>query len=79
LLTTHVFPVAEEVPLVLQQLSTLNAILQAALQAEKNLVLFYDELMTQSQLPKVREAFAALKREEQDHVVRLQEMISGYA
>jgi rubrerythrin len=79
LLETHVFPTPVEAPAVLAQLSSLDALLQTALQAEKNLVLLYDELAVQAQLPKAKEVFTALKREEQDHVVKSQEIIRGWA
>jgi len=53
-------------------------ILAVALQAEKDLVLFYDELERQAKFTDSKAAFALLKAEEQRHVVRIREMIDAW-
>jgi rubrerythrin len=54
---------------------TAEAILRIALQAEKDSILFYDEMMNNARFPDARQIFAELKTEEQTHVAKLQEMI----
>jgi len=60
-------------------LTGIQAILQVAMQAEKDSVLFYDELANQAKYPEAREIFRLLKNEEQSHVVILREMIDAWA
>lgn len=75
----HVFPKPYDAQKQIAELKTVAAVLQAALQAEKDSVLFYDELATRAKFPEAREVFRALKGEEQHHVVKLREMIDAWA
>jgi len=56
------------------QLTTKN-ILRIAFQAEKDSVLFYDEMMKNARFPEAKQVFAELKAEEQSHIEKLQELI----
>lgn len=73
----HVFPPGEKAAEAVAKLNTLEEILKLALQAEKDSILFYDELARQSKFEKAREIFKTLKEEEQKHVVKLREIIKG--
>ncbi|SDL47863.1 Rubrerythrin [Dendrosporobacter quercicolus] len=50
-----------------------------AIQAEKDSILFYDELAAKAKFEDARKIFAVLKSEEQTHVVKLREMLEGWA
>ncbi len=52
-----------------------KGILQFALQAEKDSILFYDVMMNNAKFPAAKKVFADLKAEEQTHVEKLQELI----
>lgn len=54
---------------------TTEAILMFALQAEKDAILFFDEMMTNAKFPEAKKVFAELKAEEQAHVTKLQDLI----
>ncbi|BBB90823.1 MAG TPA: ferritin family protein [Methylomusa anaerophila] len=54
---------------------TTKTILCLALQAEKDSILFYDEMMNNAKFPDAKQIFAELKAEEQSHVEKLQELI----
>jgi rubrerythrin len=54
---------------------TTKTILRLALQAEKDSILFYDEMMNNARFPEAKQVFADLKAEEQSHVEKLQEII----
>jgi rubrerythrin len=54
---------------------TVKSILWFALMAEKDSILFYDEMMENSRFPEAKAIFAELKAEEQSHVQKLQELI----
>jgi len=74
----HVFPPAEKAKQKISELKTLRAILEVSMQAEKDSVLFYDELANNSKFPDAKKVFLALKAEEQTHVVRLRSMIESW-
>lgn len=76
---THVFPEMDKAKAVIAELKTVKAILQLAMQAEKDSVLFYDELAKHAKFTDAREVFALLKAEEQTHVVKIREMVSAWA
>jgi rubrerythrin len=75
----HVFPPTAQAKQKIAELKTVAAILQTALQAEKDSVLFYDELAASAKFPDARKIFAALKAEEQKHVVKVREMLDAWA
>jgi Uncharacterized conserved protein len=54
---------------------TAKSILRIALLAEKDSILFYDEMMKNARFPEAKQVFAELKAEEQSHVEKLQELI----
>ncbi|MPM60214.1 hypothetical protein SDC9_107065 [bioreactor metagenome] len=79
LASDHVFPKAEEAGSVIADLKTMEAVLAVAMQAEKDSVLFYDELANKSDSDDAIKIFTALKSEEQQHVIKLREMIDAWA
>jgi len=79
LAANHVFPREEEAAKRIHELSTMDAILATAMQAEKDSILFYDELATKASCSDARKVFAALKAEEQQHVIKLREMMDAWA
>ncbi len=74
-----VFPKEEDAAKAISEFKTFDAILSVAMQAEKDSVLFYDELANKSKSEDAKRIFAALKAEEQQHVVKLREMIDAWA
>lgn len=54
---------------------TTKSILRLALLAEKDSIIFYDEMMNNARFPEAKQVFAELKAEEQSHVEKLQELI----
>ncbi len=75
----HVFPPADKTKQTIAELKTIQAILALAMQAEKDSVLFYDELTNNAKFPDAKKIFAQLKAEEQSHVVKIREMIDAWA
>lgn len=54
---------------------SLNTILRIALQAEKDSIFFYDEMVKNARFPEAKQIFAEFKAEEQAHVEKIQGMI----
>ncbi|MDR7867815.1 MAG: ferritin family protein [Sporomusaceae bacterium] len=75
----HVFPKPYDAGKHVAELTSVQAVLQAAMQAEKDSVLFYDELAARAKFAEARDVFRLLKGEEQAHVVKLREMIDAWA
>lgn len=75
----HIFPKQSAIPAKLDELTTIDAILRMAIQAEKDSILFYDELANKAKFEDAKRIFASLKSEEQTHVVKLREMLEGWA
>lgn len=75
----HIFPGKEDIAAKLNELTTIDGILRMAIQAEKDSILFYDELANKAKFEEARKIFAVLKSEEQTHVVKLREMLEGWA
>lgn len=71
----HIFPKNKSA----SELKTIADILQAALQDEKDSILFYDALSKCAKFEETRNVFTLLKAEEQKHVVRLREMLNSLA
>ena len=76
---SHVFPKKDQAQAVIGELKTVKAILQTAMQAEKDSVLLYDEMAIHSKFEESRKIFTVLKAEEQSHVVKLREMMNSWA
>lgn len=74
-----IFPQEEEAGRTIASFKTFDAILSLAMQAEKDSVLFYDELANKANSEETKKIFTALKAEEQQHVVKLREMIDAWA
>lgn len=55
---------------------SLQEIVAEAIQAEKDSILFYDELARHAKFEEARAIFLKLKSEEQKHIVKLREMFS---
>lgn len=79
LVAEQVFPKSENASGKIAELKIMNEILKTALQAEKDLVLLYDQLANCAKLDKAKKVFALLKIEEQNHVVLIREMLDGWA
>jgi len=75
----HVFPKQEEAAAKIASLQSVAAILDVAMQAEKDSILFYDELARNAKFAEAKEVFQLLKEEEQTHVVKLRAMIKAWA
>ena len=78
LVEDHIFPKAQRAKQAIGELKTVDAILRSAVEAEKNSILFYDELATQSKFADARKIFLALKAEEQTHVVKLTRLLTQF-
>lgn len=75
----HVFPKAQDAAAKIAELNSIIAILNLAMQAEKDSILFYDELANNSKFEDAKKVFQILKAEEQTHVIKLREMINAWA
>lgn len=74
----HIFPkdkAKEKFP----ELKSIADILRSAMQDEKDSILFYDALAKCAKFEDARKVFNLLKAEEQTHVVKLREMLDGWA
>lgn len=76
---SQVFPREEQAQGMIAGLKTISAILETALQAEKDSILFYDELAKSAKFEDARKIFNTLKTEEQAHAVKIMEMINAWA
>jgi rubrerythrin len=74
----HIFP-KDKAEHALPEFKTLADILKSAIQDEKDSILFYDALAKCAKFEEARNIFQQLKAEEQTHVVRLREMLDGWA
>ncbi|MEL7632283.1 MULTISPECIES: ferritin family protein [Sporomusa] len=74
----HIFP-KDKAAQTLPELNTIADILKAALQDEKDSILFYDALAKCAKFEEARTIFNQLKAEEQTHVVKLREMLDAWA
>lgn len=75
----HIFPTQENAEVQLAEMATLRDILTMALQAEKDSILFYDELAQHSKFEEAKKIFLVLKAEEQAHVIKLKEILDAWA
>lgn len=73
----HIFPTAENAGAKIAEAATIVEILYMAIQAEKDSILFYDELASKSKFPEAKKIFNVLKVEEQAHVVKLREILNS--
>jgi len=71
----HIFP-KNKAEKTVSELKSVSAILQAALQDEKDSILFYDALAKCAKFEDTKQVFNLLKAEEQTHVVKLREMLN---
>jgi rubrerythrin len=71
----HIFPTEENAEVKIAAVTTVEEILTMAIQAEKDSILFYDELANKSKFEEARKIFTVLKAEEQTHVVKLRQML----
>ncbi len=76
---SHVFPKEADAQAKIAELKTIQAILQTAMQAEKDSILLYDEMANHAKFEDAKKIFQVLKAEEQTHVVKLREMINAWA
>lgn len=71
----HIFPTAGKAQVKIAEATTVVEILRMAIQAEKDSILFYDELASKSKFEEAKGIFTLLKREEQTHVVKLRKIL----
>jgi len=73
----HVFPTGKNAEVKIAAATTIVEILYMAIQAEKDSILFYDELASKSKFPEAKKIFTVLKAEEQTHVVKLRQILDA--
>jgi len=73
----HIFPTAENAEVKIAEFTTIQEILEMAIQAEKDSILFYDELASKSKFEDAKKIFTTLKAEEQTHVVKLRKILDS--
>lgn len=71
----YIFPTVENSEIKIAEVTTVQEILTMAIQAEKDSILFYDELASKSKFEESKKIFTVLKAEEQAHVVKLRRML----
>jgi rubrerythrin len=74
----HIFPKGDRAKLKLDEVTGVEAILRMAIQAEKDSILFYDELADKSKFEHAKKVFRQLKAEEQLHVVKLKSILADW-
>lgn len=72
----HIFP-KDKADKALPELKSITDILKAAIQDEKDSILFYDALAKCAKFEETRNVFNLLKMEEQTHVVKLRGMLNS--
>lgn len=72
---TVVFPSDEKLDEVLEDVSNVEDALMLGIQAEKDSILFYTELIIYSKLVEAKEAFRKLLKEEKKHLIDLQKKL----
>lgn len=73
----HIFPTEENAEVKIAEVTTIQEILEIAIQAEKDSILFYDELASKSKFEDAKKIFTTLKAEEQTHVVKLRAILDS--
>jgi len=73
----HIFPTGENAKVKIAEAATIVEILYMAIQAEKDSILFYDELANKSKFEEAKKIFTVLKAEEQTHVVKLRQIFDA--
>ena len=73
----YIFPTAQNAAAKIVESTTVVEILYMAIQAEKDSILFYDELANKSKFEATKKTFAVLKAEEQTHVVKLRQILDA--
>lgn len=73
----HIFPTTENAEVKIAAATTIEEILHMAIQAEKDSILFYDELGNKSKFEDTQKIFRVLKAEEQTHVVKLRQILDA--
>ena len=73
----HIFPTVENAAAKINAATTIVEILYMAIQAEKDSILFYDELANKSKFEEAKKIFTVLKAEEQTHVVKLRQILDA--
>lgn len=79
LVEDYIFPKKDKAKPQIAEFTSMEAILKSAIEAEKNSILFYDELASQSKYEDAKNVFLRLKAEEQTHVVKLTAMLKELA
>lgn len=74
---TVVFPSDEEQDRVMKNINDVEDVLNLGIQAEKESILFYTEMIIYSKLIEAKEAFRALLKEEKKHLIDLQTMLNN--
>lgn len=73
-----IFPTDEEQLQIIDSLQSVADILSVGIQAEKDSILFYTEMVINSKYTEAKEAFRRLIREEKKHLIDLQTKLNEY-
>lgn len=76
---SHVFPREDEAAAAIAELNAVPKILKTAAQAEKDSILLYAELAKNARFADARQIFSVLVEEEKKHLVKLREILRGWA
>lgn len=74
----HIFP-KDKAEQAFAEFKSLSAIIKAAIQDEKDSILFYDALAKYAKFEETKNIFNLLNKEEQNHVVKLRELLNCLA
>ncbi|VBB06301.1 rubrerythrin [Lucifera butyrica] len=74
----YIFPPPEKAAAAIDELSGITAVLNLAMQAEKDSILLYDELARNAKFEAAKKVFSLLKVEEQKHVIKIREMMNAW-
>lgn len=73
---TSVFPTDQEQNDILETIQSIDDVIYLGIQAEKDSILFYTEMIIHSKLPEAKAAFRKLLKEEKKHLVDLKDRLN---
>lgn len=72
-----IFPSHQDQDEVIESIRNVGDVLRMGIQAEKDSILFYTEMVIYSKLPEAKDAFRKLIKEEKKHLIDLQEKMKN--